>query len=158
MRLIAIDPGPRFSGVVEIDPETLSIYSAEAEENTSLLHRLRYETDAAMAIEIMCSMGMAVSQDTFDTQLWAGMFIEAFRGRGRQAATLYRKDVKLHLCGNNRAKDTNVTAAVKSRFPPTGGGKDPYKGIASRPGPLYGISGNDVWSALAIAITRLETK
>jgi len=157
-RLIAIDPGPEHSGVVEIDTDTMNIYSAEAEDNSLLLHRLRYETDAVMAIEVMQSMGMAVAQSTFDTQLWAGMFIEAFRSRGLQAVTLYRRDVKLHLCGNNRAKDTNVTAAAKSRFSPTGGGKDPYKGTAKQPGPLYGISGSDVWSGLAIAVTYMETR
>ena len=157
-RLLAIDPGPQHSGVVEINPQTMDIYCAEAEDNEDLLRRLRLETDIEVAIEVMQSMGMAVAQSTFDTQLWAGRFIEAVESRGISARRMFRRDIKLHLCGQARAKDPNVTAAAKGRFPPTGGGKDPYKGTAKQPGPLYGISGGDVWSALAIAITYLETQ
>lgn len=156
--MLAIDPGPVHSGVVQFDPIFFHVQEAYQAENDDLLERLRLEVEPNIVIEVMQSMGMAVTQATFDTQLWAGRFIEAAERSGGTVRTVYRRDVKLHLCRSMRAKDTHVVAAAKSRFEPSGGGKDPYKGTKKEPGPLYGISGNDVWSALSIAVMASETQ
>jgi hypothetical protein len=57
--------------------------------------------------------------------------------------------VKMHLCGNTRAKDGNIRQALLDRFGP---GKAIACGTKKQPGPLYGVS-KDVWQALALAVT-----
>ncbi len=68
---------------------------------------------------------------------------------------LKRFDVKLHLCGNARAKDTNIRQALIDRF---GGieGKSKAVGTKKAPGPLYGCKSH-MWAALAVAVTWWDT-
>lgn len=99
----------------------------------------------ALAIEMIASYGMPVGREVFETCVWIGRFIEAWGG---PYTLVYRKDVKLHLCGQPRAKDSNIRQALIDRY----GGKDRAVGKKATPGPLYGVSA-DVWSALAIAVT-----
>lgn len=103
-----------------------------------------------MAIEMIASYGMPVGREVFETCLWIGRFIEAWGG---PYTLVYRRDVKLHLCGQARAKDGNVRQAIIDRF----GGKQSAIGNKKTPGPLYGVSG-DVWQALAVAITFADTR
>jgi hypothetical protein len=107
-----------------------------------------------LSIEMVSSYGMPVGREVFETVLWTGRMIEAWRGNLYRK--IYRKDVKLHLCGSSRAKDPNVRQAVLDRWPATGGGKIPQVGTKKNPGPLYGISSH-TWAALAVAITAAET-
>lgn len=159
MLILGIDPGPKHSGVVLFDSDAFKVDKAYCEPNDDILCDLRQWQGITLAIEIMQPMGRSVGQETFTTQLWAGRFIEAVDCRGGSVREMKRNDVKLHLCGQLRnVKDTNVTRAVKDKFPATGGGKDTRKGTKKQPGPLYGVSGNDVWSALAIAVTAAETE
>ena len=158
MLILGIDPGPKHSGVVLFDSDAYTVDKAYCEPNEDILCDLRQWQGVTLAIETMAAMGMAVAQDTFTTQLWAGRFVEAVDCRGGSIRDLKRQDVKLHLCGLARAKDSNVRRAVMDKFAATGGGKEPRKGTKSQPGPLYGVSGNDVWSALAIAVTAAETE
>jgi hypothetical protein len=157
MLILGIDPGPKHSGVVLFDADAFKVEKAYCEPNEDILCDLRQWQGVTLAIETMAAMGMAVAQDTFTTQLWAGRFVEAVDCRGGSVRDLKRQDVKLHLCGLARAKDPNVRRAVMDKFEATGGGEEPRKGTKSQPGPLYGVSGNDVWSALAIAVTAAET-
>lgn len=101
-----------------------------------------------LVIEMIASYGMPVGREVFETCTWIGRFTEAAGG----AQLVYRKDVKLHLCGQSRAKDANIRQALIDKF----GGKEKAIGRKATPGPLYGISA-DVWSALAIAVTYDET-
>jgi len=159
MILIGIDPGPTHSGVVWLKTKTMEVDRHGLLDNHEILPHLRLVSGQPLAIEIMQPMGMAVGQETFDTQLWAGRFIEAHsRGACNDVYPIGRREVKLHLCGDCRAKDPNVRRATLDRFAKTGGGKTPEKGTKKQPGPLYGIGDNDVWSALAIAVTIKETK
>jgi hypothetical protein len=106
---------------------------------------------------------MAVGRTVFDTCRWVGIFQESF---GINTTHLvYRKaqnkedgieGVCMHICKNNRAKDSNIRQAIIDRYPATGGGKTPQIGTKSQQGPLYGVSA-DVWAALAVAITFAET-
>ena len=69
------------------------------------------------------------------------------------ASLVYREDVKLHLCGSPRAKDANIRQALIDRW----GGKAEAVGTVKKPGPLYGVKSH-AWSALAVAVTALETR
>lgn len=104
-----------------------------------------------MVIECVASYGMAVGAEVFETCLWAGRFIQAWHSNHPDKwSKLYRKDVKMHLCGNMQARDSNIRAALIDRF----GGTSAI-GRKANPGPLYGISG-DVWAALAVAVTYTD--
>lgn len=146
MRLLAIDPGPTKSAWMSFDGEAIA--SRGIDENERVLASLEWAADA-LAIEMVQSFGMAVGAEVFETVLWTGRFIEAFKG---PFTKVYRKDVKLHLCGSMRAKDPNIRQALIDRY----GGKDAAIGNKANPGPLRGIKA-DLWSALAIGVTWLDT-
>jgi hypothetical protein len=151
--LLAIDPGTEVSGVVGYDDgDVCFAYSAIA--NGDLLHRVRAmrlaeEPPSLLAVEMVASYGMPVGREVFETVLWAGRFIEAWGGPFQ---LVYRRDVKLHLCGTPRAKDANVSQAIRDLY---GKSKREVMGTKKQPGPLYGVS-KHAWAALGVAITAAE--
>ncbi len=145
--IIAIDPGTTHSGVVVFDgADILFVDSSMPNKEVLIELNHRYE---AVAIEMIESYGMPVGKSTFETVLWVGRFIEKWSGR---RYLLYRKDIKLFLCGTTRAKDANIRQALLDLFPQTGGGKTPAVGTSKQPGPLHGVKSH-AWSALAVAVT-----
>ncbi len=102
-----------------------------------------------LVIEQIAAMGMAVGAEVFETCFWSGRFAQAWRG---PCERLKRHEIKMHLCGNMRAKDANIRVALMDRF-----GGSQSVGKKKTPGPLYGIAG-DQWSALAVAVTWYDTR
>lgn len=152
MRVFAVDPGTEESAFVRYDTETKALLEHGREPNRDLVLRLRrgrpWEEDV-VAIEMIASYGMAVGKEVFATCVWIGRYLEALRG---PALLVYRRDVKLTLCGSSRAKDPNVRASIIDRFGP---GKDKAVGSKRVPGPLFGVK-RDCWAALGVAITAAE--
>ncbi len=146
--ILAIDPGNEESAYVLYDGATLVEFGKV--ENQTLLERLPFYRATAdhMAIEMIASYGMPVGREVFDTCVWIGRYIQAWDA---SFTRVYRKDVKLHLCGQPRAKDGNIRQALIDRY----GGKDKAIGKKAAPGPLYGCSA-DVWAALAVAVTYAD--
>lgn len=150
--LLAIDPGPvRTAAIWYVPGEGIIDYGSF--ENELLLRRMKGDQTLCippdhLAIEMVASYGMPVGKDVFETVLWIGRFIQCFDG---PYTKVYRKDVKMHLCGSMRAKDGNVRQALIDRF----GGVEAV-GKKASPGPLYGIS-RDLWSALAVGVTWMDT-
>jgi hypothetical protein len=142
-RIIGVDPGPEQSAMVILDRR---ITDAWLQPNELIMERLRglrlTEPSTPLVIEKIASYGMAVGAEVFETVFWSGRFAEAF-GIHR-VYRITRPEVKLHLCHSMRAKDANIRQALIDRF-----GKP---GTKKAPGILYGIA-NDLWSALAVAIT-----
>lgn len=150
--ILAIDPGTTQSGFVFLEDH--SVASSGVLPNPEILELLAAYTDL-VAIEMVASYGMAVGKEVFETVRWTGRFQQA--SQNPEAVSLvYRKEVKRHLCGTDRAKDSNVRQALLDMFPATGGGKTPQIGTKSQPGPLYGVTSH-AWSALAVAVTALAT-
>ena len=152
MMLLAIDPGPQASAWVEYDNGRLVSFGIGP--NRELL-RVIYGSEAAeFAVEMIASYGMSVGADVFETAVWSGRFIQTWAHYRRESTVrrVYRRDVKLTLCGSSRAKDANVRQALIDKFGP---GKDKAIGRKAAPGPLYGVSSH-VWSALAVAVTADE--
>ena len=162
MRVLAIDPGNIESAFVDSsDGRTFGFGKVD---NMELLRSLRVGFTPGipgapdhLAIEMIASYGMPVGAEVFDTCVWIGRFVEAFESPrpfepGPVFTRVYRKDVKLHLCGQPRAKDANIRAALIDKF----GGKDKAIGNKKAPGPLYGMSA-DVWAALGVYVTFTET-
>lgn len=155
--ILAIDPGTTESGWVLLDSGVPIMFGKD--ENEDVISMV-YEADCfglhdpsidgnvnvdTLAIEMVASYGMAVGAEVFETCVWIGRFTEAW---SPTPTRVYRKDVKMHLCGQTRAKDGNVRQALIDRF----GGKDKAIGKKASPGVCYGMAG-DVWQALALAVT-----
>ena len=131
----------------------LYIESHGTYENDDLLTFIKNSHERgidSIAVEMIASMGMPVGKEIFETCLFIGQIKECWKWvcpvkvLGTGVVLIYRKDIKMHLCGSMRAKDSNIRAALIDRFGKPGTKKQ--KGI------LYGIKA-DEWSALAIAVT-----
>lgn len=153
MNILAIDPGTtqsgwcRYNGSVVIDSGVL--------KNDDMLNAIAvcgvHGTVDRLAIEMFAGYGMAVGKEVFETCVWIGRFMQSWRSPN-DVRLVYRKEVKIHLCGTTKAKDANIRQALIDLFPATGGGKTPQIGIKSQPGPLFGVSSH-AWPALAVAVT-----
>ena len=146
MTVMAIDPGPVESAVVWWDGK--KIVNAIYQPNDFVLERLadqrkvEYGGRSPLAIEMIASYGMPVGQEVFDTCVWIGRFMQAY---GPSTVSLVKRgEVKMHLCHNMKANDSNVRQALIDRL-----GKP---GTKKSPGLTYGISG-DLWAALGLAVT-----
>lgn len=160
MRVYAIDPGYSASALVVLD-DWGSVLEAETCDNPVLLAKLIVVAGqltrgllppSALVIEQIESMGMAVGKETFETVFWSGRFAQAWWPR--DAARVPRAAVKLHLCGQRNAKDTNVRQALIDRYGPT---KAQAIGRKGSPGPLYGLVGHE-FAALAVGVTWIDTR
>ena len=138
MRVLAIDPGSERSALVAVEDDRRISLSVILDNDE--VRRKLYELRAhyPIAIESIASYGMPVGREVFDTCYWIGRFIEA--SYPHLVALVYRKDVKMHLCGTTRAKDPNIRQALLDKF-----GKEATKGIKK-----------DLWAALGVAVTHLE--
>ncbi len=150
MSLLAIDPGPTESAYVILDGSTPVEFAKVP--NGELLGRVRRAPEATdrwaeithVAIEMIASYGMPVGREVFETCLMIGRIQEAWP---LEHTLVYRREVKLHLCGQARAKDPNIRAALIDMY----GGKEQTK----KGGRLYGIT-KDCWAALGVAVTHSE--
>jgi hypothetical protein len=150
--LLAIDPGSAESAYVLLDGSQI-IDKGKCPNGdllTSLHDDLAFTEASVCVIEMIASYGMPVGREVFDTCIWIGRFLEAWTvSRGLPCDLLFRRDVKLHLCGQARAKDPNIRRALIDRY----GGDAAIK----RDGALYKIT-KDIWAALALAVTYSDTR
>jgi hypothetical protein len=151
--LIAIDPGNMESAYCIIEYDTLKPIAFGKVENKAIDHILMQYSDnnkcEHMAIEMIASYGMAVGKEVFDTCVWIGRYIEQARHCFVGYDYVYRKDVKIALCGSMKAKDTNIRQALIDRFGEVG--------TKNNQGYFYGFKA-DIWSAYAVGITYLDKK
>lgn len=154
-KIFAIDPGPTESAWVNYQGGKLVAFGKT--DNFELVQWMESrdgiaalgDPGTATVIEMIASYGMAVGAEVFNTCVWIGRFYQACEG---SIYLYYRKDIKMHLCGQTRAKDPNVRQALIDKFGP---GEEKAIGKKKTPGPLYGVAG-DVWAALAIAVSFAE--
>lgn len=146
--ILAIDPGTTQSAFVWYSAGRISDFGIV--DNNQMIGILEQDSSPSIqvVIEMIASYGMAVGKEVFETVRWIGRFQQASIYPD-DVKFIYRKDVKIHLCGSMKAKDANIRQALLDKVGPQGTKKDP--------GPTYGIS-KDVWSALAVAVTYSETK
>ena len=146
--ILAIDPGTTHSGwCTYVDGK---VWGGGVTNNFDMLRHViepPWKEDDILAIEMVASYGMAVGKEVFETVRWIGRFQQAWRDP-EAVRLIYRRDVKLHLCGNMRAKDTNVWQALIDKLGPVG--------TKAAPGPLYGVKSH-ARSAVAVAVTAAET-
>jgi len=145
----AIDPGPTQSGWCVLAGGR--VLSSGVLPNSDMLERVASRIYATMAIEMIASYGMPVGREVFETCVWIGRFVQAWHDP-ESVKLVYRKDVKMHLCGTTKAKDGNVRQAIIDLYPASGGGATPQIGTKAKPGPLYGVSSH-AWPAIGVALT-----
>jgi hypothetical protein len=146
--IYAIDPGPEKSALVLMEGQTIGgcLTESNDEIRQMLLHRPRQKSDV-LVLEQIASFGMPVGAEVFETVFWSGRFVEVWGMPSWHRVK--RHEVKVHLCGSMRAKDANIRQALIDRFGP---GKATACGTKDKPGPLYGMHG-DEWQALAAGVT-----
>ena len=141
--MVGIDPGTEKTAIVAWDGD--SIFHHDIIENSNVV--MTVESIATMrevsrvCCEMIASYGMPVGREVFETCLWIGEFRCEIR-KFAKFDLVYRKDVKMHLCGSARAKDSNIRQALIDLY-----GK---QGTKKEPGKLYGIRSHE-WAALAVA-------
>lgn len=143
--VLAIDPGTSESGWVLFDgAKVLECGVRSNPEMLTMIWDVGQEDEVSeLAIEMVASYGMAVGREVFETCVWIGRFQQVWRNP-QEVRLVYRRDVKLHLCGSMKAKDANIRQALLDLLGPVGLKRDP--------GPLYGVRSH-AWSALAVAVT-----
>lgn len=157
--ILAIDPGPEQTGFVLFDEDQLQILDKGIIGNFDMLKLIdnQLQDKVHVVIEMVASYGMPVGAEVFNTCIWIGRYYERatvlplLRGKIR---LMFRREVKMELCGNNTAKDSNIRQSILDVFPATGGGATPQVGTKADPGLLYGVS-KDIWAALALVVTSL---
>ncbi|MCY1196927.1 hypothetical protein D9M72_82830 [compost metagenome] len=145
--ILALDPGTDKTGWCLLLGDR--VIGSGVEPNDQMLAKVQARGASTLAVEMIASYGMPVGREVFETCVWIGRFVQAWGGK---AEMVYRKDVKMHLCGTAKAKDGNVRQAILDLYPRSGGGATPQVGTKAQPGPLHGVS-THAWAALGVAIT-----
>jgi len=138
--ILAIDSGTHQSAFVQYDERTKKIMDHGILPNPEMRQILIGRKYDLVSLEMIASYGMPVGATTFETCVWIGRFIEIARTATR---LVYRKDIKMYLCGSMRAKDGNVRQALIDLLG--------EQGTKKNKGPTYGISSHS-WAALAVAV------
>lgn len=159
-RVLAIDPGCMQSAYVLMDREYRPIRFAKIENghlrkvivDLTTEHNLQGFRAGGLlvtVIERVAGYGMPVGKEVFETCEWIGRFTEL----AEVVEYMYRKDVKLNLCGQARAKDTNIRQALIDRFAQHD--LKNGKGTKKAPDWFYGFK-SDIWAAYAVGVTYLD--
>ena len=122
MRILAIDPGPERSAYVVYNAGAREILDCDICLNDKLVDALYNDLWLSiygryvLVIEMVASYGMPVGREVFETCVWIGRFMQA--NRNLAVYRLFRREVKMHLCGSMRAKDSNIRQELINQFGP----------------------------------------
>lgn len=149
---VAIDPGTTESALVRL-ADDMSVWSIKGDnDQVRALLEVGFfprSTDLpVLNIEMIASYGLPVGAEVFRTVLWIGRFSERWISFGGKVNYVFRREVKMFLCGSMKAKDGNIRQAIIDMY----SGKEKAIGNKATPGPLYGIK-SDMWAALGVALT-----
>jgi hypothetical protein len=152
--VLAIDPGPTESAYAYIGQDLRPVWTEKlpnAELRTALASRALGGGFNHVAIEMVAAYGMPVGAEVFETCVWIGRFAETIRTRtGIDPRLVKRLEVKLNVCHDSKAKDSNIIQALVDRF--AMGQPNRGKGTKAEPGWFHGFAG-DIWQAYALAVT-----
>lgn len=141
--ILALDPGTTETALVVLHEGRIALHDKQPNDWVlGFLWGYRSLPRPTLAVEMIASYGMPVGKEVFETCVWIGRFVQAWQPG--EFAYVYRRDVKLHLCGSPKAKDPNVRQALLDLYGP--------QGTKKAPGPTYGLKA-DEWAALAVAET-----
>lgn len=155
-KVLAIDPGNIDSAYCVIDDETLRPLYYDKVSNAVLASMIKdghFDYISEAAVERVASYGLAVGRSVFETCEWIGRFSQLIENDGKVVSYVYRKDEKLHICGDSRAKDANIRRALIDRFAQHD--LKNGKGTKSNPDWFYKFKA-DEWAAYACGLTYIE--
>jgi len=147
MILLSIDPGTELSAYAVMDMEDYRIIAKGKIENEDMLSIVKNEYYDDIAIEMIASYGMPVGREVFETVLLIGRMMQIAYGREIIPNLVYRKDVKINLCGSTKAKDGNIRQALIDRFG--------VVGTKGKQGWFFGVS-KDIWAAISVGVTHID--
>lgn len=146
MIILGIDPGTTETAYTLFDGIKL-IESNKVEnsyfEKFTLIDIAKHGFIDKVLIEGIASYGMPVGKETFETCYFIGRLMKTCELMSFNYEIVLRRDIKSHFCNSMKAKDGNISQALKDRFGD--------KGTKSNPGFFFGIS-SDMWSSTAIAV------
>jgi len=147
--ILGCDPDPKGFAWVLIDSD-LKVVDHGKDEFHAACNALFGSTDETIrvAIERVAGYGMSVGQEVFDTAWMSGRIYDAVGFLDPNPRMIFRRDVKVCICGDTKAKDKNIRQAIIDIY---GGKQETRKG-----GKLHGITA-DRWAALAVALTASRT-
>ncbi len=144
MITLGIDPGTTETAYTMYNGEKLLSFGKIANGVfEQWLKALSIDRPDMTFIEGIASYGMPVGASTFETCYFIGRLTLMCELLDMKHRIIYRKDVKMHFCNSMKAKDGNISQALRDRFG--------EKGTKKNPGFFFGIS-SDMWSSTAIAI------
>lgn len=160
--IFAIDPGPEKSAYVEYIPEPgwpePVIIAFGHVDNAELLSMVAAPLPRTGVIEDFHYYGPRTNAgaDVFTSCKWIGRFDQLWRQvhADRPLNCLTKPQVNLHLCNRQNATAPELNAVLYQRF--GDGSRRSAVGVKKAPGPLYGLTGDHMWDALALAVTWHE--
>ena len=147
--IFAVDPGTTESAYVIYDGAVIhgkgKLLNADMARQIGDVARM-YSIPRLLAVEMIASYGMPVGAEVFETCVWIGRFLQSWESgiNPPEPLLIYRKDIKMNLCGTTKANDGNIRQALIDRLG--------APGKKANPGATFGLSG-DMWAALAVAVT-----
>ena len=153
MEIFAIDPGNIQSAYCIMNGQYELLEFAKL-NNKDVMATLTQKLNMMdiVSIERVASYGMPVGREVFETCEWIGRFAQEAE-KLLPVSYIYRKDEKMYICGDMRAKDSNIRQALIDRFAKFD--LKNGKGTKKNPDFFYGVS-KDCWAAIAIAVTQLD--
>lgn len=147
--ILAIDPGNIDSAYVLFDGKKLYEFGkvSNREMRNILLKHIRDDRIKKVVIEMVACYGMPVGATVFDTCVYIGRFTEIANMHNMKVEYVYRKDIKMFICGRTSAKDSNVSQALRDIYG--------EKGTKKNPGFFFGFKA-DIWQAFAVAHYHLN--
>jgi len=145
--LMSIDPGTTQSAYCIVNVDDYRILEKGKVDNAKMLEIVKEGYYDCLAIEGIASYGMAVGAEVFTTCIYIGRFMQIAIDREITPELIYRKEVKMNLCGATKAKDSNIRQALIDRFGSVG--------TIKSPGWFYGCK-SDIYSAYAVAVTWID--
>lgn len=166
MKIFAIDPGniqSAYAIMKERNGEDYALLAFEKIPNKECMEKMVRCLDQSntedmpdrIVIERVASYGLAVGKEVFETCEWIGRFSQKAEDWRVPVDYIYRRDEKITICGNMKAKDSNIRQALIDRFAKFD--LKNGKGTKKNPDYFYGVSA-DCWAAIAVAVTYLDMK
>lgn len=160
MNVFAIDPGNEQSAWCIMNDQ-YELVEFGKDSNNLVMKKLKDKLDIYIkfvpyidyvVLERVASYGMPVGREVFETCEWIGRYAQEAE-KITFVDYIYRRDEKLYLCFDSKAKDSNIRAALIERF-----AKHDFKngrGTKTNPDYFYGVKA-DIWAAIAVAVTYLD--
>lgn len=155
MKILGIDPSNVHSAYCLVDTKDMHPIEFGIIDNQEMIKNIKRIKEECgeneiihFVIEGMQNQGMPVGNTVFDTVLLIGRFIEhAIFNSYDKIIMIYRRDEKLCICNNTRAKDSNIRQALINKYGEVG--------IKKNQGFFYGFK-KDCWAAFAVIETYHE--